>query len=405
MSDTKNKSLVIITEGYPYLGQEQFWYNEFIELSKHYKKLIFFPLSKGDKIIANLPENIEYRGDLQKLHDQDRHLSLSNILLILHCIFTELRYDKKGIYFFANFRYNLSHIKQAIIGANRLKAIIKQEGWEQDTEFYSGWMNIGSFILTVAKYKKIISKFCFRINGHDVFEERSKYNYIPFRATNFKHTNAVIVHSKAGLKQVQSKNIFKHKLHYNYSGLFDGGRNQVKGNNSYTIVSCSYVIPLKRVDLIAKAILLSKENIHWIHFGKGPELDKVRDICKNKPSNITIDLKGFVKHEEIIDCYKNHPVDVFINVSTTEGLGMAAIEAQSFGIPAISCNTGGVPEVVTASSGLLLEVEMTPEFLEQKISHFLKHQTEELRATTHDYFVENFLITTNVQKLIAIIEK
>ena len=97
MNQTLKKNLVIITEGYPYLGQEQFWYNEFIELSKQYNTLIFFPLSKGTEMVKNLPKNVIIRHDFQNLISTNKNILLKNIPLLLNCIFTELRHDKKGI--------------------------------------------------------------------------------------------------------------------------------------------------------------------------------------------------------------------------------------------------------------------------------------------------------------------
>jgi glycosyltransferase involved in cell wall biosynthesis len=52
--------------------------------------------------------------------------------------------------------------------------------------------------------------------------------------------------------------------------------------------------------------------------------------------------------------YRNNPVDVFVNVSQTEGTSVAVMEAISCGIPVVATAVGGNPEIVTEKNGLLL---------------------------------------------------
>jgi glycosyltransferase involved in cell wall biosynthesis len=69
-----------------------------------------------------------------------------------------------------------------------------------------------------------------------------------------------------------------------------------------------------------------------------------------------------VPNHEILQHYKDHPVDVFVNVSSTEGGAPVAIqEAMSCGIPVIATSVGGNPEVVSGRNGILLDADPTPE--------------------------------------------
>ena len=115
---------------------------------------------------------------------------------------------------------------------------------------------------------------------------------------------------------------------------------------------------------------------------------------------------GNVENEFIIDFYKKESVNLFMHVSETEGLGMAIIEAQSFGIPAICCAAGGVKEVISKNSGILLEVETTPEKIANTILEFIDSEmnTDEFKTTTRNHFQQNFSIKNNIKKFIKIIE-
>jgi glycosyltransferase involved in cell wall biosynthesis len=80
------------------------------------------------------------------------------------------------------------------------------------------------------------------------------------------------------------------------------------------------------------------------------------------PVNISSHLLGYVPNQEILRYYKEHPVDVFVNVSETEGGAPVAIqEAASCGIPVVATSVGGNPEIVSAKNGILLSTSPIPE--------------------------------------------
>lgn len=53
-------------------------------------------------------------------------------------------------------------------------------------------------------------------------------------------------------------------------------------------------------------------------------------------------------------CYSEHPVDVFINLSTNEGVPVSIMEAISFDIPIVATDVGGTSEIVTDETGILV---------------------------------------------------
>ncbi len=137
------------------------------------------------------------------------------------------------------------------------------------------------------------------------------------------------------------------------------GTNAVHGvksegiENEVVIVSCSHLIPLKRVDIIAKALSLLKVSFHWHHFGDGPEMSNIKRIIKEMHlSKVT--LHGTVTNKAILDFYQSEPVHIFITCSETEGLPISIQEALSAGIPIIATPVGGIPEMVNNETGALL---------------------------------------------------
>jgi glycosyltransferase involved in cell wall biosynthesis len=84
-------------------------------------------------------------------------------------------------------------------------------------------------------------------------------------------------------------------------------------------------------------------------------------MSRDFPPNARGRLLGNVPNQEIMQHYKENPVDLFVNVSSTEGGAPVAIqEAISCGIPVIATAVGGNPEVVLEKNGILLDPNPKP---------------------------------------------
>ena len=78
-----------------------------------------------------------------------------------------------------------------------------------------------------------------------------------------------------------------------------------------------------------------------------------------------------MSNQQIIDFYAKTPLDLFINVSESEGIPVSIMEAMSFGIPAIATNVGGTNEIVNQKNGYLIDSESTSEEISNYINNFL----------------------------------
>jgi glycosyltransferase involved in cell wall biosynthesis len=93
----------------------------------------------------------------------------------------------------------------------------------------------------------------------------------------------------------------------------------------------------------------------WTHMGDGPVLSELVAMAEQVlSSNFRIRFTGGLANAQVMDFYREHPVDVFVNVSASEGLPVSIMEAQSFGIPIVATAVGGIPEIVTEQNGHLL---------------------------------------------------
>ncbi|WP_047546457.1 N-acetyl-alpha-D-glucosaminyl L-malate synthase BshA [Psychroserpens sp. Hel_I_66] len=87
--------------------------------------------------------------------------------------------------------------------------------------------------------------------------------------------------------------------------------------------------------------------------GEGPEREPAERLCKKLGISDKVVFFGNSNEIDKILCFS----DLFLLPSLTESFGLSALEAMASGVPVISSNTGGIPEVnVHGVSGFLSEI-------------------------------------------------
>ncbi len=138
-------------------------------------------------------------------------------------------------------------------------------------------------------------------------------------------------------------------------GFTDCQRAMMANDDEKIITHISNLREVKRVqDVVSVFYNIQKEMpAKLMLVGEGPEREKIEWRCQEL--SITDKVIFFGKSNEIdkILCFS----DLFLLPSQTESFGLAALEAMASGVPVISSNTGGIPEVNTHGvSGFLSNV-------------------------------------------------
>jgi N-acetyl-alpha-D-glucosaminyl L-malate synthase BshA len=141
---------------------------------------------------------------------------------------------------------------------------------------------------------------------------------------------------------------------YNHA-FTDCQRGMMATDDEKIITHISNLRPVKRVqDVISVFYNIQKETPAKLMFiGEGPEKENVERQCREL--NILDKVVFFGRSNEIdkILCF----TDLFLLPSQTESFGLAALEAMASGVPVISSNSGGLPEVnIHGKSGFLSHV-------------------------------------------------
>ncbi|MDA7803417.1 glycosyltransferase [Crocinitomix sp.] len=403
----KRTVLNIISESYPFGRGEQFFDIEIKELSKYFDEIRLFPLTiKSNK--RAIPENVSVNLSLSQYNRVVSKLFiLQNIYSILRVYLYEFRSAPQRKILVKNAKLFIERISQNLVLAKKFEAEIDEN--LNLNFFYSFWMNDGALLLSLLKSKGKINSFFFRVNGFDLFNERHEGNYLPFRHFIYKNVSRIFVLSKGALDYLIKLNIYQEKLILVRNGVYEKGLNPFSpASKIANIVSCSNVISLKRIDKIIEALKLVDDRVVcWTHFGDGELLDDIKSRAKTLPSNISTIFKGSVEHGLILKHYNTEPVNLFIHTSESEGLGLAIIEAQSFGIPAVVIGVGGVVDIVNEQTGIVLQPDTTNLEISESIRKVLDGpmNNDSYRKIIQKKCLTTFDVNFNYRKLYQLITK
>lgn len=377
--------IVVLTTHYPFEHGEAFLESEINCMKKYAKKVIFLPI--GVK---------KYVGN--RIEGNDNVVAITGLRAPLYI---RAVYDWIGVFNrdfwieYKNFRgqgkslfniflildYNAQFYRLTRIIKNVLSQYIKDK--DSKILFYSYWLGMSSQIVGELKtgYRKALAVS--RAHAGDIYGEEQGMEYVPYRNESVSNLDAIFSVSTKGEEYLKSefrkmeKDIFCSRL-----GTIDNGYNRLDSAELFTIVSCSSLVSLKRVHLLIRALSFLKGKIRWIHFGDGELRATLEQQAKELPEFVQWEFRGQISNEALMKTYRELSIDMFINVSSSEGIPVSIMEALSFGIPVMATDVGGTKEaVIDGYNGKLLPAEITPAELAQAIMDF----REELELSGNRY--------------------
>lgn len=284
-------------------------------------------------------------------------------------------------------------ITRLALSSRQYQQLVKQVEDSKNPVLYFYWGDNLCWIIPYLKrrLKNKQVKIIIRLHRTDLYENL-KNNYAPLRKQIFALSDLLVPVSEDGESYLLQKYPFAlNKLFLSRLGVFDNGLSPYKTQEVKHIVSVSALIKVKRVQLIFEALQHSTTKIVWHHFGDGPGSDVLKRLIPEKREGLDVLLHGFVDNKTLMNFYQSQSVDLFLNVSASEGLPVSIMEALSFGVPVIATRVGGTAELVTAKTGYILPADFDTAELGSLIDRTLNQSpedTEELRKNARVVFEE-----------------
>lgn len=404
-------NLIVITQE---IENEAFLINELNEIANEFQRVIVVTTQK------DYPINQKFETVISKRQDYFfKSVLYAFTKLFSREFFGELKRRKKlrVVPTISSMIYNCI---LAWMVEKRLSCYVSNIGIDENTVLYSYWLNIYAYF--VAKMKKKNPQVIALSRAHG-FEIRDFDTYIPFRKTIDSYLDKIIFISNYTrneyeliMKKIHGKQRAEQKV--SYLGVNKSyNRSSIKNyenSHVFTVVSCSGVYQLKRLDLLIDSLAKTPEtlNLNWIHFGTGPDFNAVCAYAKKKltRSNLNYQFKGQASNFDVLKYYQSNQIDLFINTSDYEGIPVSIMEAMSCGIPCIARNVGGNNEIVRDEiSGKLLPPDATPLIIAQAIQYFYNlsincpEKMIELRELTYNCWLTNFNLTNNYKNFLSYI--
>lgn len=186
--------------------------------------------------------------------------------------------------------------------------------------------------------------------------------------------------------------------------ISSGGK---KEGNAKTIVFVGRLHPVKGAQYLIEAMAIihrKMPDVKLVIVGDGIERSRLEELREKLDLNGCIQFAGQVPQERIPQIM--HQADVFALPSLSESFGIVNIEAMAAGLPIVTTNVGGLPELIkNGENGFVVEPK-NPEAIAEKILLILNNNDLKAIVSTNNITKSQYYSWDNVvEKIITIYEK
>jgi glycosyltransferase involved in cell wall biosynthesis len=372
MTRTRASTLLLFTQSFPYAValEDTFLEPELPHLRDAFNRVIVIPsLREGER--TRLPDGIEVDEDFAAFlsaHSGRPELAIRASFSRLFRIDVAERPSLLGR------RRTLARLAvasgQAELARIWVRRFLARRGLSSAAcVAYTFWCDSTTAGLGLVKSDSADLVVVSRAHGADLYADRYDPPYLPCRSFTLRHLDRLLPDSDRGVSYVAEHYAwFAPRCEVARMGVADPGFSTGRSADwRFVLVSCSRMTPVKRVDLILRAVdraARSRPDVQfeWHHFGDGPLKAAIEEQASaTLGANVTAHFPGYSSVGDLFSFYRTQPVDVFLNASVSEGTPISVMEAISCGIPVIATAVGGNPEIVSELNGSLVGPNPSPE--------------------------------------------
>ncbi|WP_083867734.1 glycosyltransferase [Pseudaminobacter salicylatoxidans] len=363
----KDKKILVVTNSYPALGtaEKGFLIEDLRALLASGFSVTLLPIRICDKIDPDLPDGIDVDCNYAKSFSPGNIVGRFGDLLLDKLFWGEVLGRPKQALLYRFWKESI----RISVGRKVFRRYL-----ERFDVFYTHWFTADTAALACAGARPLIT----RAHGYDLYEEIAvNSGHIPYRRQLMDRVDRIIVLSEAAKRYVIDRyGISAERILRNSLGVSDQEHyNEGRLTEAITFVSCSSSAPVKRLRLIADALAAfarARPNLKvtWHHLGASERQIGIEGFAA--PANMNIQARPAMPREQVLDFYTRNEVSFFINLSSSEGMPFAMMEAMSFGVPVIATAVGGVPEAVGKGGGVLVPVDASADAIAQTINNTIR---------------------------------
>jgi len=391
-------NILLITDFFPYAFSEQFLETEV----KYYKdcNVTIMPQHYKDTYRDIDNTNVKVDNLLIKkstLLQKNKLLNTLKIFLSMYFIKEFLSQNLYVIKKLKSFRASMLHYYHYY---NLFDNYFSSQNNLDNLIVYTYWNNEATYALQTLKQKYGYSLVS-RIHGYDLYMERRNTSYMPLKSQFTHNIDKIFTITNTASEYLINKYNFSNKtLELSRLGVED--RNIISSfnkKNVLNIVSCSFLTEIKQVHKIPEALVVlakkhPKINYKWTHIGDGELYLSTSNLAENlftNLNNVEYSLVGRMDNENVYEYYKQNNIDVFINVSKSEGVPVSIMEAMSCHIPIIAPNIGGISDmVINETNGVLLSSKCYVNEIVAALEKVEYFKSERVRTGSYKIFLDNY---------------
>ena len=353
-------TLYVFTSTFPYGDGETFFVTELNYLAQEFERVMIFP----SRIIGQpqkVPKNAYVEDGLAHTRQTGWRRAWQSVhaSILTSSFYHEWRKHPQSIFHPKGFARLISHLGDTQRVYQYMLTHLQHVDMNEAV-FYTYWLGRPTLALGWLKREYPHLKVISRGHGGDIYRERYQPSYLPLQDQTIVSLDQLYLISQHGKDTITRQYPhMQHKFSLARLGAMPSQHQTPASTDGVVrIVSCSSMIPLKRIDRIMDALQalakhLPNQQVQWWHIGDGALRNELEQRAASLLPEISWEFIGQMPHQELLHFYETRPVDVFINTSDSEGIPVTIMEAQSRGIPVIAPNVGGIPEIVNDRNGYL----------------------------------------------------
>lgn len=272
------------------------------------------------------------------------------------------------VYFFKNFK-KFGFDYNSIIGFKSFYWFLRMDlsGFSVHSKIHAQFATQATIISSlITDHFKKEPQYTFTFHAYDIYFNNKWFKFL------VKNSNGSYSISEYNMNYVKSKYKISEKVELSRLGVFKPDfveRTEIKQNHKFTIGLLSWFVEKKGIIYLLKAMnklkQLSDFSFELVIAGDGPLKDNYEKYIYENDLQKNIKFIGKIKKDQKDAFFKSLDVFVLPSISLEndmDGIPVVLMEAISYGVPIISTNVSGIPEIcIDGYNGYLIHEKNSDE--------------------------------------------